>query len=375
MKYSVYTWKEICSQQNIAKNSILLLDSKFFKIIVLTIPPSIDEEDRKETVYEKLSQDYFLDTKEISYIYECVLEENAQTETVFCCYLKEDISFLSNLSFNILFVIPSFLLGTAISKVKKYYLLNFQEKEVYIFLYENQKMSSVQMIQLHSEEQSMINQCLQLQMEKLPVILIGDYTEKQREILSQYFSIYDLNRLQIRKIAQKIDIFHHSRFSRKKKYIKYLSYLYLLGSCMIICLGFYWQYQIESLRTELVSLEKKISHVGYQMNLLEEEILKVREEQEKREQELEEQKQKFYQIHKMLWKIYEISKWKEIICIESLEDRTLKLKLQFPSQKSYLYFMSQLLRKNFKFLNHDRIERIHNKYEVDIEIEEAENEE
>src|SRR3712207_7110250 len=50
----------------------------------ISIIPSVDEDDRKEMVYEKLYQEHFLDVNEVQYIYYDVIYESAQYETIFC---------------------------------------------------------------------------------------------------------------------------------------------------------------------------------------------------------------------------------------------------------------------------------------------------
>lgn len=69
MKYLLYTLEDIKEKEKIPKNCVLILENHFFTTMLLTIVPSVDEDDRKEMIYEKLSQEYFLDVNELQYVY------------------------------------------------------------------------------------------------------------------------------------------------------------------------------------------------------------------------------------------------------------------------------------------------------------------
>src|SRR3712207_7243795 len=68
MKYLLCTLEDIKEKQKISRNCVLVLGNDLFTIILLTIIPSVDEDDRKEMVYEKLYQEHFLDVNEVQYI-------------------------------------------------------------------------------------------------------------------------------------------------------------------------------------------------------------------------------------------------------------------------------------------------------------------
>ncbi|RXZ68488.1 hypothetical protein EPT53_09795 [Fusobacterium necrophorum] len=375
MKYLLYTLEDIKEKQKIPKNCVLILENHFFTTMLLTIVPSVDEDDRKEMIYEKLSQEYFLDVNGLSYLYYDVVYDSAQYETIFCCYSNYSLSFILELSPKILYAIPECLLGSSLSSPKTFYLLDFQEKEILILAYKNQKICSFQKIANDSNPESILQKLLEINESKLKIILLGKYTKNQKETLSQYFPLYCLEDLRIKKIKKEVDIFHHKRADVKIKYLKYLYFVYTLGIFFIIFFGFYWQYRLEALRTELISLEQEISKIEYESNILEDKIVAKRQEKEKREQEFQKSQKPIPKIHTILRKIYNISKWKSILCMEHLENETLKLQLKFMSQEEYLDFVRQLLKRNFELLNHDRIEKIRKKYEVEIEIIEADNEE
>lgn len=253
--------------------------------------------------------------------------------------------------------------------------MDFQEKEILILAYKNQKLCSFQKISNDSNSENIIQKLLEINQNKLKTILLGKYTKNQKEVLRQHFLLYCLEDLRLKKIKKEVDIFHHKRADIKIKYLKYLYFIYILGIFFIIFFGFYWQYRLEALRKELIALEQEISKIEYESNVLEDEIVTKRQEKEKREQEFQKSQKTISKLHTILWKIYDISKGKSILCMEHLENKTLKLQLKFISQEEYLDFVSQLLRRNFELLNHDRIEKIRKKYEVEIEVIEADNEE
>ncbi|HEY4533696.1 MAG TPA: hypothetical protein VIG61_06015 [Fusobacterium sp.] len=375
MKYLLCTLEDIKEKQKISRNCVLVLGNDLFTIILLTIIPSVDEDDRKEMVYEKLYQEHFLDVNEVQYIYYDVIYESAQYETIFCCYSNYSSSFVLELSPKILYAVPECLLGSCISRLKIFCLLEFQEKEILIFEYKNQKICSFQKISNDSNVENILQKLLEINQNKWKIILLGKYTKNQKETLSQYFLLYCLEDLKIKKIKKEVDIFHHKRADIKIKYLKYLYFIYILGIFFIIFFGFYWQYRLEDLKTELIALEQEISKIEYESNILEDEIVIKHREKEKKEQEFQKSQKTIPKIHTILWKIYDISKWRSILCMEYLENKTLKLQLKFISQEEYLYFVGQLLKRNFELLNHDRIEKIQKKYEVEIEIIEADNEE
>lgn len=375
MKYLLYTLEDIKEKEKIPKNCVLILENHFFTTMLLTIVPSVDEDDRKEMIYEKLSQEYFLDVNELQYVYYDMIYDSAQYETIFCCYSNYSSSFVLELSPKILYAIPECLLGSCVSNLKTFYLLDFQEKEILILAYKNQKLCSFQKISNDSNSENIIQKLLEINQNKLKTILLGKYTKNQKEVLRQHFLLYCLEDLRLKKIKKEVDIFHHKRADIKIKYLKYLYFIYILGIFFIIFFGFYWQYRLEALRKELIALEQEISKIEYESNVLEDEIVTKRQEKEKREQEFQKSQKTISKLHTILWKIYDISKGKSILCMEHLENKTLKLQLKFISQEEYLDFVSQLLRRNFELLNHDRIEKIRKKYEVEIEVIEADNEE
>ena len=266
MKYLLYTLEDIKEKQKIPKNCVLILENHFFTTMLLTIVPSVDEDDRKEMIYEKLSQEYFLDVNELQYVYYDMIYDSAQYETIFCCYSNYTSSFVLELSPKILYAIPECLLGSCVSNLKTFYLLDFQEKEILILAYKNQKLCSFQKISNDSNSENIIQKLLEINQNKLKTILLGKYTKNQKEALRQHFLLYCLEDLRLKKIKKEVDIFHHKRADIKIKYLKYLYFIYILGIFFIIFFGFYWQYRLEALRKELIALEQEISKIEYESN-------------------------------------------------------------------------------------------------------------
>lgn len=369
MKYVLYTLDDIKENKMLQKNGILILDNRFFSLTLLKIVPSIDEDDRREMIYEKLSQEYFLDTEELQYLYYVLIQESAKYELIFCCYSTNISSLTVNLSTKIVCAIPECLLGMIISNFKKYYLVDCQEKEFLILFFDKHKILSFQKIPNNLDEEEIVESLSEINQNNLKMLLLGECVKNFKEILALYFSLYDIKDAIIKKIPKEIDVFHHSRLHNKKRYLRYLKYVYIICFFLIIFIGFYWQYQLENLRLSLVELEEEISKTEYELNVLEDKIIAARQEKEKKELELQENQDiSIYKVYPMLWRIYQISKLRSLVYIESLENKNLKVQLKCNSQGEYLEFVMKALQKKFKIVNHDRIEKIGNKYEVEIEM-------
>lgn len=371
-KWRIYENRERKEEGKKWNPGVLILSYENFKVLEFSILPSIDEKDRKRSVFQKL-EERFLDIKELSFLYFELLSQDKEEEKIFCSYLKEEVEG-KNIPSYIEFVIPAHLLGKCLSSKEHYFIIEYGRKDILFFAYTKGKIEFFQKIEnaksIGSFESILQKNILKERERKQNILLIGEYTQEDFLYWEEKFPILSIQNLKINKIPKEIDIFHHERFKRGGgKYYKnvssaWMSFL-LIGT---IFLGFYFQYQLEENKITLAELEEENKLLEVDTRKLEEDITDLQNEKEEEEKIIIEKKK----IVEDLKKIYFLASALEIVALEYLETGIFKLQFLSVSTREYTNFIRKILLANFQFVNHDYIERKQGEYKVEIEIKKGE---
>lgn len=359
------------------KEGVLVLDSFLFKIIPLTISKELDERERELEIEEKLEEEieeyerfYFLD-KEIT------LFEDDEIEKILIIMIERDkidslIENLKDKKLKLLGVYPLFFMEFFNLDGKEKNYIEIGEEKTRIYSFSNNKLVDYTEINMEREE-----------------VLENNYLEEnlgggenfvysnQREILEFIQGIElrdwrDYNLYEREELDYLPKSYHQERnFKRILKVIlSILSITIIVG----VVIFFIFQMIINNQRERLNNLQGEyqiVKEKGLAMReeikSLEDEILRIREENREREF-------KNIKISQVLKEIEEKSKNIRIDMIEYDGERIINIEGFEVSEEEIYRFQKDILRgRYFKNLNHDYIKLEGGEYKFYINVEVADD--
>lgn len=370
---------------NGGKNTILLLENKFFYIFKVQIENVLNEEDRKEKLEDRLeivfprynSDDFVLR-------YE-ILKKDKKRENI-VVYLM-DINYLNDCiiddmkDYGFISIIPSFFISREKKDLNHYFNFDISENMLVITEYMNNNILDIQSFKLSKssldsedfeveDKFSIINTFLANITEDIHIIFTGDKINfDDLELENKTYSFYSVDNLDFSKYPNFLP-----EELRKKYSLYYIEdkYLYiLLGlSIITIILTIIIHYNLNS-------SEKKLEALELESTKLEEEIENARNEMEEIEVESKNLQEFLVKKEDMDIKIssfleeltYLCPEYLKISSIEYDENKIFNIEGKTDKVERITRFLENITNsKNFILSNYDYILKKSNEIEFKIEI-------
>ena len=370
---------------NGGKNTILLLENKFFYIFKIQIENVLNEEDRKEKLEDRLeivfprynSDDFVLR-------YE-ILKKDKKRENI-VVYLM-DINYLNDCiiddmkDYGFISIIPSFFISREKKDLNHYFNFDISENMLVITEYMNNNILDIQSFKLSKssldsedfeveDKFSIINTFLANITEDIHIIFTGDKINfEYLELENKTYSFYSVDNLDFSKYPNFLP-----EELRKKYSLYYIEdkYLYiLLGlSIITIILTIIIHYSLNS-------SEKKLEALEFESTKLEEEIENARNEMEEIEVESKNLQEFLVKKEDMDIKIssfleeltYICPEYLKISSIEYDEDKIFNIEGKTDKVERITKFLENITNsKNFILSNYDYILKKANEIEFKIEV-------
>lgn len=360
-------WKvyDRLSEKKETGKGIYLLPQTEFKIARIFILPSIDEEDRRKSILQKL-EERFIDSGNLFFLFYSVMEETIEGEEILCFYLEKPFSVSEKNQIEC--IIPGLLLGEVLPKTEIYLILDYGQEWIQAILYREGKIRKYTKWNTYELQEKEKHEIFDNSYETCNVILLGEYSQEEVLFWSEKFEVLSLTQLQILEVPSEIEIWHHSKRKglHRERYLGLFTKGFACLLCLSVIIGFYLQYRIEQCKMELAELERNNRALDFRCQELEEEISRL---QEQEEEELFEEQKYPDKISMILKEIYGIKRSMDIQCFEYLENGGIKLRVQYGAPSEYIAFLRSLLQNDFRFKNHDSLEKKKEEYLVELEIE------
>ena len=370
---------------NGGKNTILLLENKFFYIFKIQIENVLNEEDRKEKLEDRLeivfprynSDDFVLR-------YE-ILKKDKKRENI-VVYLM-DINYLNDCiiddmkDYGFISIIPSFFISREKKDLNHYFNFDISENMLVITEYMNNNILDIQSFKLSKssldsedfeveDKFSIINTFLANITEDIHIIFTGDKINfDDLELENKTYSFYSVDNLDFSKYPNFLP-----EELRKKYSLYYIEdkYLYiLLGlSIITIILTIIIHYNLNS-------SEKKLEALELESTKLEEEIENARNEMEEIEVESKNLQEFLVKKEDMDIKIssfleeltYLCPEYLKISSIEYDENKIFNIEGKTDKVERITKFLENITNsKNFILSNYDYILKKSNEIEFKIEV-------
>lgn len=359
------------------KEGVLVLDSFLFKIIPLTISKELDERERELEIDEKLEEEieeyerfYFLD-KEIT------LFEDDEIEKILIIMIERDnidslIENLKDKKLKLLGVYPLFFMEFFNLDGKKKNYIEVGEEKTRIYSFSNNKL--VDYIEIDMEREEVLeNNYLEENLGGRESFVYSN----QREILEFIHGVElrdwrDYNFYEREELDYLPESYHQERNFKKilRVILSVLSVVTIVG----VVIFFIFQMIINNQRERLNNLQgeyqvtkEKGLAMREEIKSLEDEILRIREENREREF-------KNIKISKVLKEIEEKSKNIRIDMIEYDGERIINIEGFGVSEEEIYKFQKNILKSRyFKNLNHDYIKLEGREYKFYINVEVADD--
>ena len=370
---------------NGGKNTILLLENKFFYIFKIQIENVINEEDRKEKLEDRLeivfprynSDDFVLR-------YE-ILKKDKKRENI-VVYLM-DINYLNDCiiddmkDYGFISIIPSFFISREKKDLNHYFNFDISETMLVITEYMNNNILDIQTFKLSKssldnedfeveDKFSIINTFLANITEDIHIIFTGDKINfEDLELENKTYSFYSVDNLDFSKYPNFLPEDLRNKYSLYYIESKYL-YILLGLSILTIILTIIIHYSLNS-------SEKKLEALEFESTKLEEEIENARNEMEEIEVESKNLQEFLVKKEDMDIKIssfleeltYLCPEYLKISSIEYDENKIFNIEGKTDKVERITKFLENITNsKNFILSNYDYILKKANEIEFKIEV-------
>ena len=370
---------------NGGKNTILLLENKFFYIFKVQIENVLNEEDRKEKLEDRLeivfprynSDDFVLR-------YE-ILKKDKKRENI-VVYLM-DINYLNDCiiddmkDYGFISIIPSFFISREKKDLNHYFNFDISENMLVITEYMNNNILDIQSFKLSKssldnenfeveDKFSIINTFLANITEDIHIIFTGDKINfEDLELENKTYSFYSVDNLDFSKYPNFLPEELRNKYSLYYIEDKYL-YILLGLSIITIILTIIIHYSLNS-------SEKKLEALELESTKLEEEIENARNEMEEIEVESKNLQEFLVKKEDMDIKIssffeeltYLCPEYLKISSIEYDENKIFNIEGKTDKVERITKFLENITNsKNFILSNYDYILKKSNEIEFKIEV-------
>ena len=370
---------------NGGKNTILLLENKFFYIFKVQIENVLNEEDRKEKLEDRLeivfprynSDDFVLR-------YE-ILKKDKKRENI-VVYLM-DINYLNDCiiddmkDYGFISIIPSFFISREKKDLNHYFNFDISETMLVITEYMNNNILDIQSFKLSKssldsedfeveDKFSIINTFLANITEDIHIIFTGDKVNfEDLELENKTYSFYSVDNLDFSKYPNFLPEELRNKYSLYYIEDKYL-YILLGLSIITIILTIIIHYNLNS-------SEKKLETLELESTKLEEEIENARNEMEEIEVESKNLQEFLVKKEDMDIKIssfleeltYLCPEYLKISSIEYDENKIFNIEGKTDKVERITKFLENITNsKNFILSNYDYILKKSNEIEFKIEV-------
>ena len=370
---------------NGGKNTILLLENKFFYIFKVQIENVLNEEDRKEKLEDRLeivfprynSDDFVLR-------YE-ILKKDKKRENI-VVYLM-DINYLNDCiiddmkDYGFISIIPSFFISREKKDLNHYFNFDISETMLVITEYMNNNILDIQTFKLSKssldsedfeveDKFSIINTFLANITEDIHIIFTGDKINfEDLELENKTYSFYSVDNLDFSKYPNFLPEELRNKYSLYYIEDKYL-YILLGLSIITIILTIIIHYSLNS-------SEKKLEALELESTKLEEEIENARNEMEEIEVESKNLQEFLVKKEDMDIKIssfleeltYLCPEYLKISSIEYDENKIFNIEGKTDKVERITKFLENITNsKNFILSNYDYILKKSNEIEFKIEV-------
>ena len=370
---------------NGGKNTILLLENKFFYIFKIQIENVLNEEDRKEKLEDRLeivfprynSDDFVLR-------YE-ILKKDKKRENI-VVYLM-DINYLNDCiiddmkDYGFISIIPSFFISREKKDLNHYFNFDISENMLVITEYMNNNILDIQTFKLSKssldnedleieDKFSIINTFLANITEDIHIVFTGDKINfEDLELENKTYSFYSVDNLDFSKYPNFLPEDLRNKYSLYYIESKYL-YILLGLSILTIILTIIIHYSLNS-------SEKKLEALELESTKLEEEIENARNEMEEIEVESKNLQEFLVKKEDMDIKIssfleeltYICPEYLKISSIEYDENKIFNIEGKTDKVERITKFLENITNsKNFILSNYDYILKKSNEIEFKIEV-------
>lgn len=370
---------------NGGKNTILLLENKFFYIFKIQIENVINEEDKKEKLEDRLeivfprynSDDFVLR-------YEILKKDKKRENMV--VYLM-DINYLSDCiiddmkDYGFISIIPSFFISREKNDLNHYFNFDISETMLVITEYMNNNILDIQTFKLSKssldnedfeveDKFSIINTFLANITEDIHIVFTGDKINfEDLELENKTYSFYSVDNLDFSKYPNFLPEELRNKYSLYYIESKYL-YILLGLSILTIILTIIIHYSLNS-------SEKKLEALELESTKLEEEIENARNEMEEIEVESKNLQEFLVKKEDMDIKIssfleeltYLCPEYLKISSIEYDENKIFNIEGKTDKVERITKFLENITNsKNFILSNYDYILKKSNEIEFKIEV-------
>lgn len=370
---------------NGGKNTILLLENKFFYIFKIQIENVLNEEDRKEKLEDRLeivfprynSDDFVLR-------YEILKKDKKRENMV--VYLM-DINYLSDCiiddmkDYGFISIIPSFFISREKNDLNHYFNFDISETMLVITEYMNNNILDIQTFKLSKssldnedfeveDKFSIINTFLANITEDIHIVFTGDKINfEDLELENKTYSFYSVDNLDFSKYPNFLPEELRNKYSLYYIESKYL-YILLGLSILTIILTIIIHYSLNS-------SEKKLEALELESTKLEEEIENARNEMEEIEVESKNLQEFLVKKEDMDIKIssfleeltYLCPEYLKISSIEYDENKIFNIEGKTDKVERITKFLENITNsKNFMLSNYDYILKKSNEIEFKIEV-------
>ena len=370
---------------NGGKNTILLLENKFFYIFKIQIENVLNEEDRKEKLEDRLeivfprynSDDFVLR-------YE-ILKKDKKRENI-VVYLM-DINYLNDCiiddmkDYGFISIIPSFFISREKKDLNHYFNFDISETMLVITEYMNNNILDIQTFKLSKssldnedfeveDKFSIINTFLANITEDIHIVFTGDKINfEDLELENKTYSFYSVDNLDFSKYPNFLPEDLRNKYSLYYIESKYL-YILLGLSILTIILTIIIHYSLNS-------SEKKLEALELESTKLEEEIENARNEMEEIEVESKNLQEFLVKKEDMDIKIssfleeltYLCPEYLKISSIEYDENKIFNIEGKTDKVERITKFLENITNsKNFMLSNYDYILKKSNEIEFKIEV-------
>ena len=370
---------------NGGKNTILLLENKFFYIFKVQIENVLNEEDRKEKLEDRLeivfprynSDDFVLR-------YEILKKDKKRENMV--VYLM-DINYLSDCiiddmkDYGFISIIPSFFISREKKDLNHYFNFDISETMLVITEYMNNNILDIQTFKLSKssldnedfeveDKFSIINTFLANITEDIHIVFTGDKINfEDLELENKTYSFYSVDNLDFSKYPNFLPEELRNKYSLYYIEDKYL-YILLGLSIITIILTIIIHYSLNS-------SEKKLEALELESTKLEEEIENARNEMEEIEVESKNLQEFLVKKEDMDIKIssfleeltYLCPEYLKISSIEYDENKIFNIEGKTDKVERITKFLENITNsKNFMLSNYDYILKKSNEIEFKIEV-------
>ena len=385
MSKKTLTLSHIDNYINGGKNTILLLENKFFYIFKIQIENVLNEEDRKEKLEDRLeivfprynSDDFVLR-------YE-ILKKDKKRENI-VVYLM-DINYLNDCiiddmkDYGFISIIPSFFISREKKDLNHYFNFDISETMLVITEYMNNNILDIQTFKLSKssldsedfeveDKFSIINTFLANITEDIHIVFTGDKINfEDLELEDKTYSFYSVDNLDFSKYPNFLPEELRNNYSLYYIESKYL-YILLGLSILTIILTIIIHYSLNS-------SEKKLEALELESTKLEEEIENARNEMEEIEVESKNLQEFLVKKEDMDIKIssfleeltYLCPEYLKISSIEYDENKIFNIEGKTDKVERITKFLENITNsKNFILSNYDYILKKSNEIEFKIEV-------